>query len=65
MLKRMQRKVELMIHKQNPIKDSVPGIYMDVLIGEKELSDKYGEVVPNIVIYGGIEASENMIKFLI
>ena len=34
---RLQRKLNTMNQKQNPIKDSVPGVYMDILIGDKDL----------------------------
>ena len=54
-----------MDEKQNPVKKStVPEEYMGILIGERELIEKYGETVPEVAVYGGIEPSPNVIKFL-
>ena len=41
---RLQRKLNMMIQKQNPIKKSMPGVLMDILIETKELEDRYGEI---------------------
>ena len=62
--KKMQSKINLMIQTQNPIQETVPDVYLDILIGEKELEERYGEEVPKVAIYGGLEVSDNVIKFL-
>ena len=54
----------MMNHKENPIRDSVPGVYMDILIGDKDLEAEFGETIPKVAIYGGIEASDNVKSFL-
>ena len=61
---KLQNKINLLNHKQNPIKDGVPAKYMEILIGDEELEAKYGECVPEVAIYGGIQASENVKSFL-
>ena len=39
---KLQWKLNMMNQKQNPIKESVPGVYMDILIGDKELEAEFG-----------------------
>ena len=53
-----------MIHSQNPIKPDVPSVFMDILISTEELRAEFGDSVPKVAVYGGREASENVIKFL-
>ena len=45
-------------------KDNIPDIYRDVLINENELKGRFGSDEQNVLVYGGIEPSDNMIKFL-
>lgn len=51
--------------KQNPMrKSNIPPIYWAILIGDSELSDKYSVTIPSVAVYGRIESSENVKKFL-
>ena len=63
--KRIHRKADNMVEKQNPIrKTNVPVEYRGILIGDQELIDKFGQTSPSIAVYGGIVPSDNVIKFL-
>ena len=58
------RKVQHMVAKQNPIRDSVMGTFEDILIGDSELEERYGETIPKVAVHGGIDPSPNVISFL-
>ena len=61
---RLKGKLERLIEKQKPKKESIPATFRDILIGDAELKEKFGDTEPKVAIYGGIEASENVKEFL-
>ena len=54
----MGRKADKIDIKLNPVrKNSVPADCREILIGDKELEDKYGEIDISVAVYGGINPS--------
>ena len=61
----MCKKADKIDEKLNPIrKNSVTAEYREILIGDKELEDKYGDINISVAVYGGINLSQNVISFL-
>ena len=61
----MRKKADAMDIKQIPTKKSnIPAEYREILIGNKELDEKYGDIDLSVVIYGGISPSQNVISFI-
>ena len=45
-------------------REPIPSEYRGVKLGDKELFEEFGDTIPAIACYGGIEPSENIKAFL-
>ena len=63
-IERMANKVRNLDRKQNPPSMKIPGQYMGILIGDKELNDMFGETVIDVAVYGGLQVLDNVKSFL-
>ena len=61
---RLKMKMEHWVRQQCPDKNEIHDKYKDVLISDKELSEKFGDTDPGVLVYGGIDVTENMRHYL-
>ena len=61
---KMMKKINNLNMRQNPIKPTIPVTYKDILIGNKELEEEFGETDVKVAVYGGLNVSNNVIEFL-
>ena len=61
---RMFLKANQLSEKLGNNKIVVPGTYMDILIGDRELHEMFGDENPEVACYGGIQITPNIEAFL-
>ena len=60
---KLKSKVDWLQQKQKPTSNDIPKEYRGILIGDKELQDKFGDTEITVAVYSGIKPSENVVEF--
>ena len=64
-IENLKKKMDHWVSEMDRSEHKITEIYRDILISEEKLRERFGIVEPEPLIYGGLEVSDNVKKFLI